>query len=76
MVAWTKRKQGLHDKVAETLVVLGPAPVGGGIRTLIVFGVLFLGGVMNPSISREAQRTPGLHGHECLERQLKQPNCE
>jgi hypothetical protein len=61
MVAWTKRKKGLHDKVAETLVVLGPAPVGGGIRTLIVFGVLFFRRRDEPeyfSGSAENTRTP------------------
>jgi uncharacterized RDD family membrane protein YckC len=60
MAAWTRRKQALHDKLAETLVILGPAPIGPVLRTLAVVAVLFCGGLTNAAlVDRKSSFQPG-----------------
>jgi membrane associated rhomboid family serine protease/uncharacterized RDD family membrane protein YckC len=60
MAGWSRKRQALHDKLAETLVVLRPTTPSAGVQTLIVLAALVGGGIVTAGIRYSARPAPSL----------------
>jgi uncharacterized RDD family membrane protein YckC len=55
MAGWTRKKQALHDKLAETLVVLRPTTLTASVQTLLVVAALVGGGIVSAAVRSSCQ---------------------
>ena len=62
MAGWTRKKQALHDKLAETVVVLRPTTLTAGVQTAIVVAALVGGGIVSSAIRYSAQPAASIGG--------------
>jgi len=62
MAGWTRKRQALHDKLAETLVVLRPTTLSAGVQTLIVVAALVGGGIVTAAVRYSAEPATSIGG--------------